>query len=127
MHSRTSDAQAPLGIVSSSCQSDGCRHQSKNLPKHHEVLFTGSEVSSGPIELSKVQQDKRKLGTMCHALIAEHIFTPINFDTYTAYPSTVLLLQYSSTISSTFLLLFVQTEETTMFLYKGIGVQSFII
>ena len=27
-------------------------------------------------ELSQVQRDKRKLGTMCHALIAEHMFTP---------------------------------------------------
>jgi hypothetical protein len=43
------------------------RHQSKNLPKHYEVLFTGSEAPSGPTELSKVQRDKRKLGTMCHA------------------------------------------------------------
>jgi hypothetical protein len=46
------------------------------------VLFTGSEVSTGPIELSQVQRDKRKLETMCHALIAEHMFTP-NLDTYT--------------------------------------------
>ena len=58
------------------------RHQSKSLPKHYEVLFTGSEAPSGPTELSKVQRDKRKLGTMCHALIAEHMFTP-NLDTYT--------------------------------------------
>ncbi len=58
------------------------RHQSKNLPKPYEVLFTGSEAPSGPTELSKVQMDKQKLGTMCHALIAEHMFTP-NFDTYT--------------------------------------------
>ncbi len=58
------------------------QHQSKNLPKHYEVLFTGSEAPSGPTELSKVQRDKRKLGTMCHALIAEHMFTP-NLDTYT--------------------------------------------
>ncbi len=58
------------------------RHQSKNLPKHYEVLFTGSEAPSGPTELSKVQRDKRKLGTMCHALIVEHMFTP-NLDTYT--------------------------------------------
>ena len=58
------------------------RHQSKNLPKHYEVLFTGSEMPSGPTELSQVQRDKRKLGTMCHALIAEHMFTP-NLDTYT--------------------------------------------
>jgi hypothetical protein len=57
------------------------RHQSKNLPKHYEVLF-GSEAPAGPTELSKVQRDKRKLGTMCHALIAEHMFTP-NLDTYT--------------------------------------------
>ena len=48
------------------------RHQSKNLPKHYEVLFTGSEVPTEPTELSQVQRDKRKLGTMCHALIAEH-------------------------------------------------------
>jgi hypothetical protein len=49
------------------------RHnQSKNLPKDYEVLFTGYEAPSGPTELSKVQRDKRKLGTMCHALIAEH-------------------------------------------------------
>ncbi len=46
------------------------RHHSKNLPKHYEVLFTGSEMPSGPTELSQVQRDKRKLGTMCHALIA---------------------------------------------------------
>ena len=26
------------------------RHQSKNLPKHYEVLFTGSEVPTGPTE-----------------------------------------------------------------------------
>ena len=58
------------------------RHQSKNLPKHYEVLFTSSEAPLGPTELSKVQRDKRKLGTMCHALIAEHMFTP-NLDTYT--------------------------------------------
>ena len=58
------------------------RHQSKNLPKHYEVLFTGSEAPAGSTELSKVQRDKRKLGTMCHALIAEHMFTP-NLDTYT--------------------------------------------
>jgi hypothetical protein len=58
------------------------RHQSKSLPKHYEVLFTGSEVPTGPTELSQVQRDKRKLGTMCHALIAEHMFTP-NLDTYT--------------------------------------------
>ena len=58
------------------------RHQSKNLPKHYEVLFTGSEVPTGPTELSQVQRDKRKLGTMCHALIAEHMFTP-NLDAYT--------------------------------------------
>ena len=58
------------------------RHQSKNLPKHYEVLFTGSEVPTGPTELSQVQRDKRKLGTMGHALIAEHTFTP-NLDTYT--------------------------------------------
>ena len=58
------------------------RHQSKNLPKHYEVLFTGSEVPTGPTELSQVQRNKRKLGTMGHALIAEHTFTP-NLDTYT--------------------------------------------
>ena len=58
------------------------RHQSKNLPKHYEVLFTGSEVPTGPTELSQVQRDKRKLGTMCHALIAEHMFTP-NLDRHT--------------------------------------------
>ena len=58
------------------------RHQSKNLPKHYEVLFTGSEVPTGPTELSQVQRDKRKLGTMCHALIADHMFTP-NLDAYT--------------------------------------------
>ncbi len=51
------------------------RHQSKTLPKNYEVLFTGSEVLSGSTELSKVQRDKQKLGTMCHALIAEHMFT----------------------------------------------------
>ncbi len=62
--------------------SDLVRHQSKNLPKHYEVLFTGSEIPLGPAELSQVQRDKRKLGTMCHALIAEHMFTP-NLDTYT--------------------------------------------
>jgi hypothetical protein len=59
------------------------RHQSKNLPKHCEVLFTGSELLSGPTELSQVQRDKRKLGTMWHALIAEHMFSP-NLDTYTS-------------------------------------------
>ena len=58
------------------------RHQSKNLPKHYEVLFTGSEVPTGPTELSQVQRDKRKLSTMCHALIADHMFTP-NLDAYT--------------------------------------------
>ena len=58
------------------------RHQSKNLPKHYEVLFTGSEIPTGPTELIQVQRDKRELGTICHALIAEHMFTP-NFDTYT--------------------------------------------
>jgi hypothetical protein len=58
------------------------RHQCKNLPKHYEVLFTGSEVLTGPTELSQVQRDKRKLGTMCHVLIAEHMFIP-NLDTYT--------------------------------------------
>jgi hypothetical protein len=58
------------------------QHQSKNLPKHYEVLYTGSEVSTGTIELSQVQRDKRKLETMCHALIAEHMFAP-NLDTYT--------------------------------------------
>jgi hypothetical protein len=58
------------------------RHQSKNLPKHYEVLFTGSEAPSGPTELSKVQRDKRKLRTICHALIAEHMFSP-NLDTHT--------------------------------------------
>ena len=58
------------------------KHQSKNLPKHYEVLFTGSEVPTGPTELSQVQRDKRKLGTICHALIAEHMFTP-NLDRYT--------------------------------------------
>ena len=58
------------------------RHQSKNLPKHYEVLFTGSEVPTGPTELSQVQRDKRKLSTMCHALIAEHMFSP-NLDAYT--------------------------------------------
>ncbi len=58
------------------------RHQSKNLPKHYEVLFTGSEIPSGSTELSQVQRDKRKLGTMCHALIAEHMFT-LSLDTYT--------------------------------------------
>jgi hypothetical protein len=58
------------------------RHQSKNSPKNYEVLFTGSEVPTEPTELSQVQRDKRKLGTMCHALIAEHMFTP-NLDTYT--------------------------------------------
>jgi hypothetical protein len=46
------------------------------------MLFTGSEVPTGPTELSQVQRDKRKLGTMCHALIAEHMFTP-NLDAYT--------------------------------------------
>ena len=46
------------------------------------MLFTGSEVPTGPTELSQVQRDKRKLGTMGHALIAEHTFTP-NLDTYT--------------------------------------------
>jgi hypothetical protein len=46
------------------------------------VLFTGSEVPTGLTELSQVQPDKRKLGTMCHALIAEHMFSP-NLDTYT--------------------------------------------
>ncbi len=46
------------------------------------MLFTGSEVPTGPTELSQVQRDKRKLGTICHALIAEHMFTP-NLDTYT--------------------------------------------
>jgi hypothetical protein len=50
------------------------RYQSKTLTKHYEELFTGSEAPSGPTELSKVQRDKRKLGTMCHALIAEHMF-----------------------------------------------------
>ncbi len=59
------------------------RHQSKKLPKHYEVLFTGSEVPTGPTKLSEVQRDKRKLGTMCHALIAKHMFTP-NLDTYTS-------------------------------------------
>jgi hypothetical protein len=58
------------------------RHQSKNLPKLYEALFTGSEGPAGPTELSKVQRDKRKLGTMCHALIAEHMFTH-NLGTYT--------------------------------------------
>ena len=58
------------------------RHQSKNLPKHYEALFTGSEIPSGSTELSQAQRDKRKLGTMCHALLAEHMFTP-NLDTYT--------------------------------------------
>ncbi len=58
------------------------RHQSKSLPKHYDVLFTGSEVPTGPTELSQVQRDKRKLGTMYHALIAEHMFTP-NPDTHT--------------------------------------------
>jgi hypothetical protein len=58
------------------------RHQSKNLLKHCEVLFTGSEVPTGPTELIQFQRNKRKLGTMCHALIAEHMFTP-NLDTYT--------------------------------------------
>ncbi len=58
------------------------RHQSKSLPKPYEVLFTGYEVPSGPNELSQVQRDKRKLGTMCHALIAEHMFTP-NLDRHT--------------------------------------------
>ena len=58
------------------------RHQSKNLPEHYEVLFTGSEVPTGPIELSQVQRDKRKLGTMCHALIAERMFTP-NLEAHT--------------------------------------------
>jgi hypothetical protein len=58
------------------------QQQSKTLPKHYEVLFTGSEVPSGPTELSKVQRDKWKLGTMCHALIAEHMFTP-NLDMHT--------------------------------------------
>ncbi len=57
-------------------------HQSKNLPKNYEMLFTGSEVPTGPTELSQVQRDKRKLGTMCHALIAEHMFSS-NLDTYT--------------------------------------------
>ena len=38
------------------------KHQSKNLPKHYEVLYTGSEVPTGPTELSQVQRDKRKLG-----------------------------------------------------------------
>ena len=45
------------------------------------MLFTGSEVPSGPTELSQVQRDKRKLGTMCHALIAEHMFTPNSIGT----------------------------------------------
>jgi hypothetical protein len=58
------------------------RHQSKKLPKHYEVLFTGSEAPSGSTELSKVQRDKRKLGTMYHALIAKHMFT-LNLHTYT--------------------------------------------
>jgi hypothetical protein len=58
------------------------RRQSKNFPKYCEVLFTGSEIPSGPTELSQVQRDKRKLSTMCHALIAKHMFTP-NLDTYT--------------------------------------------
>ncbi len=58
------------------------RHQSKNLSKHYELLFTGSEAPAGPTELSKVQRDKQKLGTMCHALIVEHMFTS-NLDTYT--------------------------------------------
>ncbi len=59
------------------------RHQSKNLPKHYEALFTGSEVPTEPTELSQVQRDKRKLGTMCHTLIAEHMFTP-NLDAHTS-------------------------------------------
>ncbi len=46
------------------------------------MFFTVSEIPSGPTELSQVQRDKRKLGTMCHALIVEHMFTP-NLDTYT--------------------------------------------
>jgi hypothetical protein len=64
------------------------RHQSKNLPKHYEVLFTGSDIPSGPTELRQVQRDKRKLGTMCHALIAERMFTP-NLDTYTGDDATI--------------------------------------
>jgi hypothetical protein len=44
------------------------RHQSKNLPKNYEVLFTGSEIPSGTTELSQVQRDKQKLGTMCQNL-----------------------------------------------------------
>ena len=46
------------------------------------MLFTGSKAFAGSTELSKVQRDKRKLGAMSHALIAEHMFTP-NLDTYT--------------------------------------------
>ena len=57
------------------------RHQNKNLPEHYETLFTGSEVPAGPTELSHAQRDKRKLGTMCHALIADHMFTP-NLDAH---------------------------------------------
>ena len=45
-------------------------------------LFVVAEVPTGPTELSQVQRDKRKLGTICHALIAEHMFTP-NLDRYT--------------------------------------------
>jgi hypothetical protein len=59
------------------------RHQSKNFPKHYEVLFTGSEAPAGSTELSKVQRDKRKLGTMYHALIAEHISPLTSIRTYT--------------------------------------------
>jgi hypothetical protein len=64
------------------------RHQNKNLPKHYEVLFTGSEVPTGTTELSQVQRDKRKLETMCHALIAERMFIP-NLDTYTGDDSII--------------------------------------
>ncbi len=34
------------------------------------------------------RRDKRKLGTMCHALIAEHMFTP-NLDRHTGDDATI--------------------------------------
>ena len=76
------------------------RHQSKNLPKHYEVLFTGSDVPTGPTELSQVQRDKRKLGTMCHALIAEHMFTP-NLDTYTGDDAIIDTLTREDSVRAT--------------------------
>ena len=56
------------------------RHNNRKLDKYTATLLTGSEPSTSSSELSQVQQDKRKLYTMCTTLLAENMFQPADDD-----------------------------------------------